>query len=53
MQGSAILEIFQTGLGWPCPVSALKNPSLDFKNSLGSYEFLALLEGKTRNGLFF
>ena len=31
---SAILAIFQTGLGWPCTVSAaLKNPSQDFKNS--------------------
>jgi hypothetical protein len=41
MQGlkSAILAIFQTGSGWPYPVSAaLKNPSL---------------EGKTRKGLFF
>ena len=35
MQGlkSAILAIFQTGLGWQCTVSAaLKNPSKDFKN---------------------
>ena len=35
MQGlkSVILAIFQTGLGWLCPVSlALKNPSVDFKN---------------------
>ena len=34
MQGlkSAILAIFQTGPGWPCPIStALKNPLLDFK----------------------
>ena len=34
MQGfkSAILAIFQNGLGWPCPVSAaLKNPSQEFK----------------------
>ena len=31
---SAILETFQKGPGWPCPVSvALKNPSQDFKNS--------------------
>ena len=36
MQGlkSAILAIFQNGLGWLCPVSAaLKNPSQEFKNS--------------------
>ena len=35
MQGlkSAILAIFQNGLGWLCPVSAaLKNPSQEFKN---------------------
>ena len=35
MQGlkSAILVIFQNGLGWLCPVSeALKNPSDDVKN---------------------
>jgi hypothetical protein len=34
MQGikSAILAIFQNGLGWLCPVSvALKNPSQDLK----------------------
>ena len=31
---SAILAIFQTGPGWPGTVSAaLKNPSVDFKNS--------------------
>ena len=31
---SAILAIFQNGLGWLCPVSAaLKNPSQEFKNS--------------------
>ena len=30
---SAILAIFQRGLGWPFPVSAaLKNPSLDLKD---------------------
>ena len=30
---SAILAIFQNGLGWLCPVSAaLKNPSQEFKN---------------------
>ena len=35
MQGlkSAILAIFQNGLGWLCPVSAaLKNPLQEFKN---------------------
>ena len=33
----------------------LKNPSLDFKKKivLGSYESLAMLEGKTRKCLFF
>ena len=31
---SAILAVFQKGLGWLCPVSAaLKNPSQQFKNS--------------------
>ena len=31
---SAILSIFQKGLGWPCPVSvALKNASYQLKNS--------------------
>ena len=31
---SAILTIFQNGLGWLCPVSAaLKNPLQEFKNS--------------------
>jgi hypothetical protein len=31
---SAILAIFQIGLGWLCPVSAtLKNPSKEFNNS--------------------
>ena len=42
MQGlkSAIMAIFQRGPGWPCPVStALKNPSLDLKNSF-CFEFL-------------
>ena len=57
MQGfkSAILAIFQRGPGWPCPVStALKNPSLDFKNSFCFvfYEFLAMLQGKIKKGLF-
>ena len=49
---SAILAIFQTGPGWPCPISA----ALWISNilfALGSYEFLAMLEGKTRKGLFF
>ena len=34
---------------------ALKNLSLDLKNIriLGSYKFLAMMEGKTRKGLFF
>jgi hypothetical protein len=46
---SAILAIFQTGPGWPCPVST----TLNIIFALGSYEFLAMLEGKTRKGLFF
>ena len=52
---SAILAIFQRGLGWPCPVSAaLKNPSVDLKNlfALGADEFLPMLESKTRKGPF-
>ena len=57
MQGlkSAILAIFQTGPGWPCPVStALKNTCWITKLfALGSYEFLAMLEGKIRKGPFF
>ena len=55
MQGlkSAILAIFQTGLGWLCPVgSALKNPSQDFKNYF-CFGFLAMLEGKIRASPFF
>ena len=53
---SAILAIFQTGLGWPCTVSAaLKNPSQDFKNSfaLVADGFLVMLECKIRECLFF
>ena len=59
MQGlkGGILAIFQTGKGWPRSVStAFKNPLLDFIFfffALGSFEFLAMLEGKTRKGLFF
>jgi hypothetical protein len=58
MQGlkSAILAIFQTGLGWLCTVSAaLKNPSQDFKFffALGADELLAMLEGKIRVTPFF
>ena len=52
MQGlkSAFLEIFQTGPGWPCPVStAIKNPLLDFKNYF-CFGFLKMLEVKTRKG---
>ena len=55
---SAILAIFQTGPGWPCTVSAaLKNP-LQLRISkilfaLGADEFLAMLEGKTREAPFF
>ena len=47
---------FFRGPGWPCPVStALKNHSLDLKILFvfGSYEFLAMLEGKIRKGSFF
>ena len=53
---SAILAIFQTGQGWLCTVSAaFKNPSRDFKNlfALGADDFLAMLEGKIREGQFF
>ena len=54
---SAILAIFQKGPGWPWPVSAaLKNPSQDLQKThfvLGSYEFLAMLEGKIRVSPFF
>ena len=47
---------FLTGPGWLCPVSmALESPSLDLKTyfCFGPYKFLAMLEGKTRKGLFF
>ena len=53
---SAILAIFQTGQGWLCTVSAaFKNPSRDFKNlfALGADDFLAMLEGKIKEGPFF
>ena len=53
---SAILAIFQRGLGWPCPVSAaLKNASWHLKNSLrfGANECLDRMEGKIRKCLFF
>ena len=52
---SAFLAIFQRGPGWPCPVNAaLKNPSVDliFFFAFGANDFLAILEGKTRNGPF-
>ena len=45
---SAILAIFQRGLGWLCPVSkALKNASS------GADEYLETLEGKIRDCLLF
>ena len=57
MQGlkSAILAIFQRGPGWLCLVStALENPSVDLKNYFWhGYEFLAMLQGKSRKGPFF
>ena len=36
-------------------LDCLKNPLMDFKKKIvkGSYESLAMLEGKTRKGLFF
>ena len=57
MQGlkSAILAIFQNGLGWLCPVSAaLKNPSQESKNyfCFGENLFLERLKGKSRKGPF-
>ena len=36
---------------WEHKLDYLKNPSLGFKNS--AYESLAMLEGKTTEGLFF
>jgi hypothetical protein len=58
MQGSksAILAIFQTGMGWPCTVSAaLRIPHRISKKffALGANEFLAILEGKIRATPFF
>ena len=46
---SAILAIFQNGLGWPCTVRRILHR--DFV--LGSYESLERLEGKSREGQFF
>jgi hypothetical protein len=54
---SAILAIFQTGLGWPC--TALLVPSRiphrisKILFALGADEFLATLEGKIREAPFF
>jgi hypothetical protein len=59
MQGlkSAILAIFQTGPrdGRALLVRPSRIPCWISKIlfALGSYEFLAMLEGKTRKGLFF
>ena len=53
---SAILAIFQNGLGWPCPVRlALKNPSQELKKKivLGADEYIERPEGKIRESLFF
>ena len=52
---SAILAIFQAGLGWPCPVNAaLKNASWHLKILfVFGGEYLERLEGKNRNCLFF
>ena len=53
MQGlkSAILAIFQRGPRWSCPVSvALKNPSLDLKNSF-CFEFLRIPSNAGRQNL--
>ena len=57
MQGlkSAILAIFQNGLGWLCHVSAaLKNPSQEIKNyfCFGCRLSLERLKGKTRRAHF-
>ena len=52
---SAILAIFQRGLGWPCPVSAQKCIIAfeTFFLFLGADEYLERLEGKIRKCLFF
>ena len=53
---SAILAIFQNGLGWPCPVrSALKNLSQELKIIfvLGADEYLERLQGKIGECLLF
>ena len=53
---SAILTLFQKGLGWPCPVSgALKTQHSIWKILfvLGADEYLERLEGKIRKCLFF
>ena len=50
MQGSksAISAISQKGLGWPCPQESLTG----FQKNGGSYEILAMLEGKIRETPF-
>ena len=53
---SAILAIFQNGLGWLCLVSAALNNLLqEFKILfvLGADQSLERLESKTRKGSFF
>ena len=53
---SAILGIFQTGLGWPCTVvrpSRIPHRILKILFALGADEFLAMLEGKIRVTPFF
>ena len=58
MQGlrSAILAIFQKGLGWLSPVSAAPQKvivAIVLLFVLGRYEYLKRLEGKIRDGIFF
>jgi hypothetical protein len=48
---SAILVIFQKGLGWPCPRIPRWISKIIFV--FGSYKFPAILEGKIRKGSFF
>ena len=50
---SAILAIFQTGPRWLVWPSRIPRWILKIIFALGSYEFLAMLEAKTRKCLFF
>ena len=53
---SAILEIFQTGLGWPCTVNApsrIPHRISKILFALGAVEFLAKIRDKIREAPFF